>query len=1699
MANRKHFITKLAKVVGWIVLSILILVGVLLLVIRSPWGQDYVVQKATSFLAHKTKTEVSIDRLFITFSGNIFLDGLYIEDKKGDTLIYSGKLETGVKFLPLIRTGKIAVSKLDWTGLRANVQVDSLGNANYDFIVEAFSGSGEDVAATQESSQDTTAQKESAAYPDISLGPVLLSDAKLSYVDDSLGLGANISLGKLALSVRKLDLNKMDFDVSEIDFTNSEISYLQEKPFQTEETQDPTEMPDPVLVLDRLNISGVTLEYGSVPDRTTATIKLGELKLTLPEANMAEKRVLLDQFQLHNSSFDIVMLPTEQAAAPESDDESTQAFEWPDWTIEVGAINLSDNNFGLRTGEEMPVKGFFNPSAIALKNFTLKANGIALTHEKAGLDLEAFSFSEYSGFVLRKGAFSLSVGQQSATLRQLDVRTGFSSMRGSLDVGYNSIEQVLSDYSDAAIDLQIPQVVVGLRDAFLFQPSLRSNPSLLTVSEKKISGSFNLKGTQQDLFIRKADVAWGNNTSITLRGTARNVLDIDQLWLNLDPINFETNKADLNEFLSQPDSATAIPENIQLTMAVKGGFEDLVADAHLVTPEGEIQLDADYSFDGFHKLQSGIFIDEVDLGSLIGNDSFGVLTYRAELAAQGTTLDDLVLDLSSTFETLTMYGYDYGGITLDADIDSGEGGVNLAFKDDNLDMVLSAMADLDSVRSTVDLELDIRGADLNALKLSSREIKTRIHYLVNWEGNLENFELNTVLEEGTFVLDDRPIPIDGFDINASVRDTLTAVFLESSILQLALEANAAPQHTIEALSQYFERVLGDSVNSGAVDSLTVMSMDLDIPGSQLLDQIILPELENWGDFHLGVDFDASVDTFNAEIELPYMIYAGIEIDSLGVRASGDGRQFELHAGIVSLMSDVFAMDRTYVDGVIHGKEVDLDFLSYDEEEALVHLALEIKNLSDALEIHISPDTLVLNKQNWEIPAENLIRYGSNSMGFTEVELTRGSQKLVVSNSLEITAEEHFGVVFQDFGLKTITSLLNPDSLIATGSINGSLIVENPFAASGIVADLNITDFGVFEVLLGDFALNAKSSGNAAYEFSLALKNGGIDFDLAGDYGAAETGANLNLNFDLNELKAEVLQGLLPEQLRDGQGAITGSGRVSGTTTDPIYEGEFSFNDFAVTVAAINSKYTVGNETIRLNNEGVYFDKFTINDSGGNTFTVAGSVMTEDLTNPSFDLQVTANNFRALNSTSDDNQLFYGTGIIDANVGIHGDLNLPRVDARLKVKKGTDFTFVIPETQLDIVERQGVVLFVDRQDPNDILTRREAEVGNTGVTGFQVAAVLEVDPQAIFNIVVDQRSGDNLKVSGKANLALNFDPNGRITLTGAYELTGGHYEMSLYNLVSRRFEIQEGSTITWSGDPLNAGLNVTALYRVRTSASELMAAQSGGADANVQYKQELPFLVYLDIEGNLTRLEPSFRLDMPEDQRGAAGGNIYGQIQLLNNQEGELNRQVFSLMVLNRFFPSKGTDGSGGGTAGLAKSSVSQLLSGQLNSLSESVLGSSGINLDFDLDSFTDYQSGAPQDRTQLNVNASSAFMDDRLIVQVGSQIDIEGSSQSMNRANSLLGNVSIEYLLTENGRYRLRGFRKNQFESFIDGQLIVTGLSVIFNREFDTFAELWKGIERKRKSIMQGIRKEEEQDESGDQEENGAEASNGKADEEQKE
>jgi hypothetical protein len=204
-----------------------------------------------------------------------------------------------------------------------------------------------------------------------------------------------------------------------------------------------------------------------------------------------------------------------------------------------------------------------------------------------------------------------------------------------------------------------------------------------------------------------------------------------------------------------------------------------------------------------------------------------------------------------------------------------------------------------------------------------------------------------------------------------------------------------------------------------------------------------------------------------------------------------------------------------------------------------------------------------------------------------------------------------------------------------------------------------------------------------------------------------------------------------------------------------------------------------------------------------------------------------------------------------------------------------------------------------------------------------------------------------------------------------------------------------------------------------------------------------------MKGKLIKPEIHFKLDLPTEQRGVLSGTVYAKLNELNNQESELNKQVFALLVLGKFI-SENTLGSVGGNEGLsdfARSSVSQILSTQLNRLSEQYIA--GANLNVGLDSYQDYSTGNAEGRTQLKLALSKQLFDERVTVQVGGNVDIEGRRSQENSLNNFAGDMKVLYKLTEDGRWQLQVFRQNSYEGAIDGDITKTGIGVMFTIDFD--------------------------------------------------
>jgi hypothetical protein len=120
-----------------------------------------------------------------------------------------------------------------------------------------------------------------------------------------------------------------------------------------------------------------------------------------------------------------------------------------------------------------------------------------------------------------------------------------------------------------------------------------------------------------------------------------------------------------------------------------------------------------------------------------------------------------------------------------------------------------------------------------------------------------------------------------------------------------------------------------------------------------------------------------------------------------------------------------------------------------------------------------------------------------------------------------------------------------------------------------------------------------------------------------------------------------------------------------------------------------------------------------------------------------------------------------------------------------------------------------------------------------------------------------------------------------------------------------------------------------------------------------------------------------------------------------------------------------------------------------------------VELNFDVQSYNEYETGEAKGRTQVEVGVKKQLFDERLSVQVGGSVDLEGEKARQNSGSNIAGDVSVEYKLTEDGRLRLKAFRHNQYEGAIEGQLVETGAGILYVRDFNKWNEIFKPLRRK--------------------------------------
>jgi hypothetical protein len=556
------------------------------------------------------------------------------------------------------------------------------------------------------------------------------------------------------------------------------------------------------------------------------------------------------------------------------------------------------------------------------------------------------------------------------------------------------------------------------------------------------------------------------------------------------------------------------------------------------------------------------------------------------------------------------------------------------------------------------------------------------------------------------------------------------------------------------------------------------------------------------------------------------------------------------------------------------------------------------------------------------------------------------------------------------------------------------------------------------------------------------------------------------------MQLSTIEGAFGEMIKNASGSVNGNISIDGTASQPKINGPLNFDKASFATTVLGSQFRIDGEKIDVTENGFHFDNFVIKDTANNELKLNGTIQTPNFINYNFDFDLNATNFQLLNTTKKDNKIYYGKMVITSNLHIGGTEATPDVDGNITVNDGTDLSVVIPQQEPGVVQREGIVQFVDMDAPqNDTLFLSYDSLNISRFKGMNILTNIEIRKEAVFNIVIDEANGDFINLQGEAVLSTGIDPSGKITLVGNYELEKGAYEIT-FNFLHRRFDIQKGSRITWYNEPTKATMDVNAIYIAKTPPIDLVQEQIAASSQAIRntYLQKLPFEVHLKLTGELMQPQLAFEIVLPSDKNYGVSNDIVTQVQSrleqIKEDPGETNRQVFALLLLGRFVGHNPLASSTPifSASSYARQSVSKLLTEQLNKLAAGLFD--GVDLTFDVTSTDDYTTGERRNRTDLNIGLSKRLLNERLSVSVGSNFELEGPKNSSQKASNVIGNLEVNYSLSRDGRYAIRFYRKNEYEGIVDGYIVETGMSFIISVEYNRFIEL---LRKRRNQRVEGV------------------------------
>ncbi|MGX7666581.1 translocation/assembly module TamB domain-containing protein [Flavobacterium pedocola] len=1253
--------------------------------------------------------------------------------------------------------------------------------------------------------------------------------------------------------------------------------------------------------------------------------------------------------------------------------------------------------------------------------------------------INKLSLKDHRGLVVENLSSDFTYTKKNIILKKMELNTAESTMFGDVTLKYNPKD--FTDFNNKVVfDVDMEKASVSSNELNFFYNEFGK--------EQRFFLKTHAKGTLNNFVLHNLKLVDKNQSEIIGKVNFKNLFNKKgEFYMNGNFDRVTSNYDNLSAILPRI-LGKKLPQTLK-----KLGKVDLIgdveltktyinADVYMMTSLGE--LDSKLSMTNINNINNAsykgtISLQNFDIGHLTDQKSIDRTTLDLEVDGKGFNKKFLDTSVKGQIHDFTYNGYTYQNITVDGKLKMPYFKGYFNSNDPNLKMDFNGLVDLSSTVKNYDFQANIDYADLHLLNFMKKDS------IAIFKGNLSFKAKGNTIDD-----------IDGrLDVsNAAYQNSKDNYFFDDFQVESTFDAQRVRTITINSPDIIQGKVVGkfqvrqvEDIVENALGSLYANYSPNKLKPGQFLDfdfviynkiiEIFNPNItvaENTvlrgkinadeGNFKMNFTspnvkaYNNTFDNINVQIDNKNPLYnAFIELDSI------KNKNYKISD--FSLIN-VTMNDTLFVRSEFKGGEKNQDFYNLnlyhtidEENRSVVGLKKSEVNFKNYLWFLNENDS----KDNKVVFNKKLTDFNIEKIG-----LSHNGQKMELSGILKGKKYKDIHLTFDNVDLAKVTPSLTNMSF--AGNLNGKVDFKQDNDIFQPTSEVTIDSLKINDYKLGNMDL--KVTGDNSFRkfnvYSTIENENAESFNLKGNIEVVDKQSLLSLETNFSKFNIGAFGPLLGTIFKDVRGFATGQASIVGTMSDPEIDGRLYLNDAGMTVPYLGVDFVMEpNAIVDVTEHQFLFRNIKITDTKYKTSGhLNGSVRHNKLKDWYLDLDVKSENMLALDTKDSDDALYYGIAFIKGEANISGPTNALVVKMDASSNKGTSIK--IPLNDAQGIGNNSFIHFVTAEEKLNKEKKGIKQFKN--YRGIELDFDFSITPDAEIEIILDRNTGHAMKGRGNGTINMEINTLGKFNMVGDFQVYSGEYNFKNYGLIDKKFKVKEYGTIRWDGDPLNAALNLEAVYKTESNPAVILD--------NPSFNKKVPTEVVISINGNLSNPEPDFRIEFP-----TVSSVLKSEIEYKLSDKDVRQTQAIALL-------------SGGGF--LTPENASNTVYGTLFERAGSL--------------FTDIFSG-DDDKFKVNLNYVQAERNPllensggrvgvTLSTQINEKITINGKlgvPVGGTTESVIVGDVELQLRLNQDGTLKARVFnRENDINYIGEGIGYTQGVGLTYQVDFDTFKELIRKI-----------------------------------------